>query len=105
LVFELAVFVRGIVEFGLRGMNHAFLPLQDIQGQVAPVPLLAALQKVEEQVDLGIIGLNIKLLDQVDHTDTVVDGLSLAKRYAFFVFAKEDVQLALLQTDVQLLED
>ena len=80
-------------------MDDVLLPLEDVQGYLSSVSSFAALEEIKEKDYLKIIEVYVELLDQIDVAMSVEECQLRAKGHVFFVLAKDDVQLALLEAN------
>lgn len=78
-------------------MDHILLPLEHVQRYLSAVSPFIALEEIKEEDYLKIIEVYVELLDEIDVAMPVEQWQLRAKGYIFFVFAKDDVQLALLE--------
>lgn len=80
-------------------MDHVLLPLEDVQGYLSAVSPFTALEEIKEKDYLKIIEVYVELLDEIDVAMSVEERQLRAKGHVLFVLTKDDVQLALLETN------
>lgn len=91
LIFDSTIFVRTVVYLRLSCLDHIFLPLKYVDGDLPAVPLIIAQKDVKDEGDQAVIGINIKLLDCV-HEAGAVGKMGLGtEHHTFFIFTEDHI--------------
>jgi hypothetical protein len=74
LVFETTVLIRGVGHPRIHSVNHVFLPLEHLQGDLSAVVAFLALAEVQDEGGFGVIDADVELFHGVDGAVAVLDG-------------------------------
>lgn len=90
-IFDSTIFVRTVVYLGLSCLNHIFLPLKDVDGQLSTIPLIISQEDVKDEGDQAIICIYIKFLDRVHETGAIGEMNPRTEDHAFSIFTQDHI--------------